>query len=168
MKILSPHPCPLPWWAREYCYLQQSCRESINLKFSYCDLRFYLVIVYILFWTWLLRNGGCYAESVITGIGIISCLGNDVRTVGSSLRRVHQALSMTKKRRNRFRSPLTGTINGFDAEKILSKKQRKRCLILQYSLCRFMEALTCPSQARNIQNERTGLIFGCDSAVSPL
>jgi len=104
---------------------------------------------------------------VITGIGIISCLGNDVRTVGSSLRLGTSGIIYDKKREEiGFRSPLTGTINGFDAEKILSKKQRKTMpdfAVQAYAAS--MEALTMSGlKPEDIQNERTGLIFGCDSS----
>lgn len=104
---------------------------------------------------------------VITGIGIVSCLGNDVKTVKTSLRLGRSGIVYDKKREEvGFRSPLTGVILGFDAEKILSKKQRKTMpdfAVQAYAAS--MEALTMSGlKPEDIQNERTGLIFGCDSS----
>ena len=63
---------------------------------------------------------------VITGIGIVSCLGTDTLTVGESLRLGRSGIIYDKKRAELgFRSPLTGAIEGFSMEKVLSKKQRK-------------------------------------------
>lgn len=104
---------------------------------------------------------------VITGVGIVSCLGNDVRTVGESLRQGKSGIVYDKKREEvGLRSPLTGAIEGFDPEKILSKKQRKTMTdfgVQAYAAS--MEALTMSGLTpEDIQNEETGLIFGCDSS----
>jgi 3-oxoacyl-[acyl-carrier-protein] synthase-1 len=103
----------------------------------------------------------------ITGIGIVSCLGNDIKTVGTSLRLGASGIIYDKKREEAgFRSPLTGAVKGFDAEKILSRKQRKTMpdfAVQAYAAS--MEALTMSGlRPEDIQNERTGLIFGCDSS----
>lgn len=104
---------------------------------------------------------------VITGIGIVSCLGNDIKTVGTSLRLGASGIVYDEKREEMgFRSPLTGAVKGFDAGKILSKKQRKTMpdfAVQAYAAS--MEALTMSGlKPEDIQNERTGLIFGCDSS----
>jgi 3-oxoacyl-[acyl-carrier-protein] synthase I len=104
---------------------------------------------------------------VITGIGIISCLGTDTKAVGESLRLGRSGIIYDAKRAELgFRSPLTGAIDGFNPEKILSKKQRKTMpdfAVQAYAGA--MEALAMSGlSTEDIQNEETGLIFGCDSS----
>ena len=104
---------------------------------------------------------------VITGIGIVSCLGNDVKTVETSLRLGKSGIVYDKKREEiGFRSPLTGAINGFEPEKFLSKKQRKTMPdFAVHAYAASMEALAMSGLApEDIQNDGTGLIFGCDSS----
>ncbi len=104
---------------------------------------------------------------VITGIGIVSCLGTGTMAAGESLRRGRSGVIYdTKRAELGFRSPLTGTIGDFDPGKVLSKKQRKTMpdfAIQAYAAA--MEALGMSGLAPgDIQNEETGLIFGCDSS----
>lgn len=104
---------------------------------------------------------------VITGVGIVSCLGTDTLTVGESLRLGRSGIIYdTKRAELGFRSPLTGAIEGFSTEKVLSKKQRKTMpdfAVQAYAAA--MEALGMSGLApEDIQNEETGLIFGCDSS----
>jgi 3-oxoacyl-[acyl-carrier-protein] synthase-1 len=104
---------------------------------------------------------------VITGIGIVSCLGIDVKTVGESLRLGRSGIIYDKKRQEvGFRSPLTGTIEGFDPQKFLSKKQRKTMPDFAVQAhAATMEALAMSGLGpESIQSEETGLIFGCDSS----
>ncbi|MHB8110295.1 MAG: beta-ketoacyl-[acyl-carrier-protein] synthase family protein [Syntrophorhabdaceae bacterium] len=104
---------------------------------------------------------------VITGIGIVSCLGTDTKVVGEALRRGTSGIIYDNKRAEvGLRSPLTGVIEGFNPETVLTKKQRKTMpdfAIQAYAAA--MEALgmsgLCPD---DIQNEETGVIFGCDSS----
>ncbi len=104
---------------------------------------------------------------VITGIGIVSCLGTDTKTVGESLRQGRSGIIYdTRRAELGFRSPLTGAIEGFSPEKVLSKKQRKTMpdfAVQAYAAA--MEALEMSGLApEDIQNGETGLIFGCDSS----
>ncbi len=104
----------------------------------------------------------------ITGLGIVSCLGSDVATVAAALRRGESGIVIDEERRRLgFRSPLTGRVRGFDAEAVLSRKQRKTMpdfAIQAYQAAR--DALTMSGLApEEIQNEATGLIFGCDSSA---
>lgn len=104
---------------------------------------------------------------VITGIGIVSCLGNDVKTVATSLQSGKSGIIYDKRREEiGFRSPLTGAVNGFEPEKILSKKHRKTMTdFAVQAYAASMEALTMSQLTpEDIQNDRTGLIFGCDSS----
>ena len=65
-------------------------------------------------------------RTAITGIGIISCLGNDIETVAEALYKGKSGIIADEERiRLGFRSPLTGAVKNFDPEKYLSKKHRK-------------------------------------------
>src|SRR5512133_3493043 len=104
---------------------------------------------------------------VITGIGIVSCLGTDTKAAGESLRQGRSGIIYDDKRAEvGLRSPLTGAINGFNPEGVLSKKQRKTkpdFAVQAYAAA--MEALGMSGLSpEDIQNEETGVIFGCDSS----
>ena len=102
----------------------------------------------------------------ITGIGIVSCLGNDLETVGTALREGRSGIVVDPQRLDLgFRSPLTGQINDFDAS-ILSRKQRKSMpdfAVWAYGSAR--DALHLAGLTEDdIENDQTGLIYGCDSS----
>ncbi len=102
----------------------------------------------------------------ITGIGIVSCLGNDLETVGIALREGRSGLVVDPERQELgFRSPLTGQINAFD-HTILSRKQRKSMpefAVWAYASARDALELAGLTET-DIQNGQTGLIYGCDSS----
>ena len=103
----------------------------------------------------------------ITGIGIVSCLGNSIEIVGKALRRGKSGIIVDENRKKLgFRSPLTGAIRDFDPKKVLPKKNRKTMpdfAVQTYSAV--MDALYMSGlNQKEIQNEETGLIFGCDSS----
>ena len=103
----------------------------------------------------------------ITGIGIVSCLGNNVGEVTDSLRKGNSGIIVDEKRKHLgFRSPLTGVVRGFNANDYLSRKQRKSMTdfgIQAYAAVK--EALDLSGlNDEEIQNAETGLIFGCDSS----
>lgn len=103
----------------------------------------------------------------ITGIGIVSCLGNSIEDVGKALRQGKSGIILDEaRRRNGFRSPLTGCIRGFDPREILSRKQVKTMpdfAVQAYSAA--VDALAVSGLSpEEIRNEDTGLIFGCDSS----
>ncbi|NOQ52114.1 MAG: beta-ketoacyl-[acyl-carrier-protein] synthase family protein, partial [Desulfuromonadaceae bacterium] len=102
----------------------------------------------------------------ITGIGIVSCLGNDLSSVGNALREGRSGIVIDPQRVELgFRSPLTGQIQDFDPS-LLSRKQRKTMpdfAVWTYaSACAALELAGLAADA--IQNEQTGLIYGCDSS----
>lgn len=102
----------------------------------------------------------------ITGIGIVSCLGNDLITVGSALREGKSGIVVDPQRVELgFRSPLTGQIRDFDSS-ILSRKQRKSMpdfAVWAYSSA--VDALAMADlSATDIHNDQTGLLYGCDSS----
>ena len=103
----------------------------------------------------------------ITGIGIVSCIGNNVQKAGESLRLGKSGIAIDEERIDLgFRSPLTGVIRGFKATDFLSRKQRKTMAdftIHAYASVR--EALDMSGLSdEEVQSSDTGLIFGCDSS----
>ena len=103
----------------------------------------------------------------ITGIGIVSCLGNTVTAVGDALRAGKSGIVFDEERKRLgFRSPLTGRINGFESRNILTKKQCKT--MPDFAVQAYSAAVDALQMSRfspeEIQNEETGLIFGCDSS----
>ncbi|HEY5674208.1 MAG TPA: beta-ketoacyl-[acyl-carrier-protein] synthase family protein [Malonomonas sp.] len=102
----------------------------------------------------------------ITGIGIVSCLGNDITTVGAALRSGTSGIVVDPQRTALgFRSPLTAQIRNFD-ESILSRKQRKSMPdFAVWAYATAQDALKMAGlAAEEIRNEQTGLIYGCDSS----
>lgn len=102
----------------------------------------------------------------ITGIGIVSCLGNDLATVGAALREGRSGIVIDPQRFELgFRSPLTGQISNFDVS-ILSRKQRKSMpdfAVWAYGSAR--DALEVAGLTEDdVENDQTGLIYGCDSS----
>jgi len=103
----------------------------------------------------------------ITGIGIVSCLGSDLKKVAESLRLGKSGIEIDETRRDMgFRSPLTGVIRDFNPDDVLSRKQRKTMPVFAIqSYAAVNEALNLSGLgAQDIQNHETGLIFGCDSS----
>jgi 3-oxoacyl-[acyl-carrier-protein] synthase-1 len=103
----------------------------------------------------------------ITGIGVVSCLGNNVQKTADSLRLGKSGIGIDEKRKEMgFRSPLTGIIRDFKATDFLTRKQRKTMTdftIQAYAAVR--EALGMSGLSdEEIQNPETGLVFGCDSS----
>jgi len=102
----------------------------------------------------------------ITGVGIVSCLGNDLKTVGKALREGQSGIVIDPQRIELgFRSPLTGQIQNFDPS-LLSRKQRKSMPdFAVWAYASASAALEFAGLAADaIQNEQTGLIYGCDSS----
>lgn len=103
----------------------------------------------------------------ITGVGIVSCLGSDVTRVTEALRQGQSGIVFDEERcKLGFRSPLTGQIRNFDAESVLSRKQRKT--MPDFAIQAFKASQDALAMARleaeEIQNDETGLVFGCDSS----
>ncbi|OGU12164.1 MAG: beta-ketoacyl synthase [Geobacteraceae bacterium GWC2_58_44] len=103
----------------------------------------------------------------ITGIGIVSCLGNTVESVGAALREGRSGIVFDEERRKLgFRSPLTGAISGFDPRALLSKKQCKTMpeFAVQAHAAAFDALAMSGLSEQEVQSPETGLIFGCDSS----
>lgn len=104
----------------------------------------------------------------ITGLGIISVLGCTIDDVTNALHAGRSGIVVDEERIARgFESPLTGRIDGFDAKKHLSRKARKTMTthaVQAYAAS--VDALEMAGlQPEDWQNDRTGLIFGCDSSA---
>ncbi|MFO7766659.1 MAG: beta-ketoacyl-[acyl-carrier-protein] synthase family protein [Pelovirga sp.] len=102
----------------------------------------------------------------ITGIGIISCLGQDIDNVGTALKAGTSGVLVDPERiRRGFRSPLTATIGDFDYS-ILSRKQRKS--MPDFAVWAYAATASALQMAKlneeHIRNDQTGLLFGCDSS----
>lgn len=104
---------------------------------------------------------------VITGIGIVSCLGINTKEVEESLRLGRSGITIDPRRQElNFFSPLTGQIVGFDPKKSgLSRKQRNT--MPDFAVQAYMAASEAIAGAgleiEELQNPRNGLIFGNDS-----
>jgi 3-oxoacyl-[acyl-carrier-protein] synthase-1 len=103
----------------------------------------------------------------ITGVGIVSCIGNTIEDVAESLRSGYSGIIIDEERRKiGFRSPLTGAITGFDSRALLSKKERKT--MPEFAVQAHAAAYDAISMSKlsmeEVQNSETGLIFGCDSS----
>lgn len=102
----------------------------------------------------------------ITGIGIVSSLGNHRHAVAEALRSGRSGIVSDPQRTELgFRSPLTGCIRDFDPC-LLSRKQRKSMPeFAVWAYASAVEALDMSGlTSTQIQNERSGLIYGCDSS----
>lgn len=103
----------------------------------------------------------------ITGIGIISTLGNDIEEVSKSLYYGKSGVSVDPERLALgFSSPITGSIKGFNAQDWLNRKQLKTMPdFAVWAYAAAMEAIGLSGlDPGDLKNERTGIIFGCDSS----
>ncbi len=102
----------------------------------------------------------------ITGIGIISCLGRDIETVGAALRNGQSGIVADLERLALgYRSPLTGLIQ-CDVEAGLSRKQKKT--MPEFAQWAYASAVDALAQAdwteEQLHSDQTGMIYGCDSS----
>ncbi|HBD93379.1 MAG: beta-ketoacyl synthase [Spirochaetes bacterium GWF1_31_7] len=107
---------------------------------------------------------------VVTGMGIISCLGNTIADVSHSLQNGIPGYGIDQERINLgFRSPLTGIIKNFDEKAYLDRKRRKTMsLSTLWAYAASEQAIKdsgLPSDL--IASPETGIIFGHDSVAEP-
>lgn len=106
-------------------------------------------------------------EVVITGIGVISVLGNTTDDVSKALYEGRSGIAVDPERvKLGFESPLTGFIRDFDPRKFLSRKQLKPMSEhAAWAYAATVEALGIAGlEPHDLHNEENGLIFGCDSS----
>ncbi|OHD13325.1 MAG: beta-ketoacyl synthase [Spirochaetes bacterium GWD1_27_9] len=107
---------------------------------------------------------------VVTGIGIISCLGNDIDAVSHSLQNGIPGYEIDPERQTLgFRSPLTGTIKNFDPKNYLDRKKRKTMsLSTVWAYASTEQAIKDSGLTDDLlNNPETGIIFGHDSVSQP-
>ncbi len=106
---------------------------------------------------------------VITGVGIVSCLGIGSRAVTESLAAGRSGVVLDEERQKAgFRSPLTGRLPALETERFLNRKQRKTMPdFAQHAYVAVREALAQSGlEDEALRNPQSGLIFGCDSSCS--
>lgn len=94
-------------------------------------------------------------------------MGCDRESIADSLYQGHSGIVCDPKRKEMgFRSSLTGVIKGFDPGRYATRKQRKAMTL--FTIQSYAAALQAIEHAGlesgELQNEKTGLIFGCDSS----
>ncbi|HOV14974.1 MAG TPA: beta-ketoacyl synthase N-terminal-like domain-containing protein, partial [Spirochaetota bacterium] len=107
---------------------------------------------------------------VVTGIGIISCLGNDIDSVSYSLQNGIPGYEVDPERVSLgFRSPLTGVIKNFDPKDYLDRKKRKTMsLQTVWAYAATEQAIKDSGLSEElIQSPETGVVFGHDSVSQP-
>ena len=105
-------------------------------------------------------------EVVVTGIGFVSCLGQDHATVAANLQAGNPGLWRSEERAALgFRSPLTGRIQGFDPKTFLSRKERRSMSEpALYMATAAVKALDDAAIDRaDLAGPETGVIVGNDS-----
>ncbi len=107
---------------------------------------------------------------VVTGMGIISCLGNDIASVSHSLQNGIPGYEVDQERVSLgFRSPLTGVIKNFEPKNYLDRKKRKTMsmqTIWAYAATeQALKDSNLPEES--IHSPETGVIFGHDSVSQP-
>lgn len=103
---------------------------------------------------------------VITGMGIISCLGNTTDEVSKTLQMGKPGYEIDPERVSLgFRSPLTGTIKNFDPKNYLDRKKRKTMALSTIWAYAASEQAIKDSglTTEEIASTETGIIFGHDS-----
>jgi len=107
---------------------------------------------------------------VITGMGVISCLGNDRDQVTSSLREGRCGIELlTERKQLGFNSGLSGVIKNFDPTQYLTRKQRKTLPEFGIWAWAAIEQALLQSgiEIESLRHdEQTGLIFGNDSSAA--
>jgi 3-oxoacyl-[acyl-carrier-protein] synthase-1 len=108
-------------------------------------------------------------QVAITGLGIVSCLGQTLDEVSASLRAGRSGIMLDEARRRAgFRSALTARIDGFDprARGLTRKQLRTMCEPAQYGCAAALDAVRDAGLAPDdLRSDRCGLIFGNDSTV---
>jgi 3-oxoacyl-[acyl-carrier-protein] synthase-1 len=108
---------------------------------------------------------------VITGLGIISCLGCDTDTVTASLRQGRSGIVLDPERKRLgFRSSLTGSLLGFNPEVFGLGRRITKTMAepAQYAYAALTQALQqARLDAEQLAGLNAGIIFGNDSTVRP-
>lgn len=116
-----------------------------------------------------MKHGSPKRRVVVTGMGIISCLGLSRSEVRESLRKGKCGIILDPKRKELgFRSGLTGIIEGFDGQWNLERRYRKTLPDFGWWALNAVDqslAQAGINPAELAGDEKTGAIFGNDSSV---
>ena len=106
---------------------------------------------------------------VITGLGIVSCLGLNQKSVTESLETRKSGVRLLLDRKKwGFQSALSGVIEGFDPKEVLDRKHRKS--MPEFGVWAWSTVQQALAQAgippeSLMGDERTGILFGNDSSA---
>jgi len=105
----------------------------------------------------------------ITGMGILSSLGNDSESIVSAMKNGRSGIVYDTQRKDLgFRSPLTSKINGFEPKDygLTRKALRTMCEPALFSYAAAKDAVKDSGLSQDlIQSDRCGIIFGNDSTI---
>jgi len=105
----------------------------------------------------------------ITGMGILSSLGNDSESIVSAMKNGRSGIVYDTQRKDLgFRSPLTSKINGFEPKDygLTRKALRTMCEPALFSYAAAKDAIKDSGLSQDlIQSDRCGIIFGNDSTI---
>jgi 3-oxoacyl-[acyl-carrier-protein] synthase-1 len=105
-------------------------------------------------------------RAVITGLGLISCLGRDRAEVSAALREGRTGLVRSPEREALgFHSPITGALRDFDPRRWVSRKERRAMgEPALYAACAALEAMEHAGLERDaLKGPDYGVVFGNDS-----
>tara|TARA_Y100000590_G_scaffold71499_3_gene78537 strand:- start:8388 stop:9605 length:1218 start_codon:yes stop_codon:yes gene_type:complete len=106
---------------------------------------------------------------VVTGLGIISSIGNDIEEVTKSLRSLSSGISLNKENKEMgLRSHISGSIKGINLKDEIDRKAyRFMGDAAAYAYLSAMQAINDSGLSQEeISNQRTGLIMGSGGASS--
>jgi 3-oxoacyl-[acyl-carrier-protein] synthase I len=106
-------------------------------------------------------------DVAITGLGIISTIGNNIHTVTEALMKGKSGIRLDPTRLEiGFRGALTGAIEGFVAPQLSRKKSKTMPEFVLHAYAAALEAIAMSGlEEGDIKSERTGLIIGNDSST---
>ncbi len=110
-----------------------------------------------------------FRQVAVTGMGIVSCIGNSLKEVTASLMAGKSGIVFDKDRQEKgFRSPLTGKINNFNPKELgFSRKTlRTMCEPALYACAAANDAVKDAGLSDEyLKNDRCGIVFGNDSTI---
>ena len=100
---------------------------------------------------------------VVTGVGVISSLGNDVDTFWNNIKNGKNGISLVEKFDvEKYPAKVASVVKDFDAAEVLDKKEAKRMdRVSQFAVCASLSALENAGLKITEENaERVGVILG--------
>ena len=99
---------------------------------------------------------------VVTGMGIVSCMGNSKEQVLESLRAGRSGLRVVPELQELgFRVPVAGTVNEFEGPKIPNTRRRTMSDVARYATAAALESLEDANlAAESLKSDRVGVVVG--------